>query len=145
MSSTDTIVAIDQGTTSTRAILFDSDRMPLASSQRELTSVSFAYDSRQPLQGSKVSHDCDSSFADREFTVGAGKSNVAAGDEVDTAANTMAMDRGQNGNRASVDRVHAVLQVADELVQTHSFGSAAAGKERSVFLECGRKVETVGE
>ena len=37
MSSTDTIIAIDQGTTSTRAILFDSERMPLASAQRELT------------------------------------------------------------------------------------------------------------
>ncbi|MDH3703658.1 MAG: FGGY family carbohydrate kinase, partial [Alphaproteobacteria bacterium] len=37
MSSTDAIIAIDQGTTSTRAILFDSDRMPLATAQRELT------------------------------------------------------------------------------------------------------------
>ena len=36
MSSSETIIAIDQGTTSTRAMLFDSNRAPLASAQREL-------------------------------------------------------------------------------------------------------------
>ncbi len=36
MSSNDTIIAIDQGTTSTRAILFDQARIPLATAQHEL-------------------------------------------------------------------------------------------------------------
>src|SRR6185369_5007093 len=79
------------------------------------------------LQGADVGDHGEVDFLDRENGVGRGIAHVAAGDEVERAADAGALDGGEHRFAAALNGGETVLQVEDQAAQ----GFAAAGAVRA--------------
>ena len=89
----------------------------------QLGQVPGADDGGQPLQAPEVGHDRHLRLAHREDGVGRGQADVAGRDQVDAAADAVAVDGGDDGLGAARHRRDGVLQPQD-------LGPAAAGPGR---------------
>ena len=68
---------------------------------------------REPLEAPEVGHDGHLGLADREQGVGTGQPDVAGGDEVDTAADAVPVDGGDDRHRAVGHRGDRGLEAQD--------------------------------
>ena len=83
----------------------------------QFTQHAVADDARQALQGADVGGHADVDFLDRELRVLGCIAHVARADQVDGAANAVALDRRQHGLAASVHGVERSLQLENLAAQ----------------------------
>lgn len=77
----------------------------------------FADDGGDALESADVGDDGDLRFHDREGGVFGAEADVACGGEVESAADAVAVDRGDGGFAAAFDGGETVLQAKDILVE----------------------------
>jgi hypothetical protein len=85
------------------ADVFGLGGVEVASGVGQFAGDSFGNQARQALQGADVGDHADVDFAHREHGIGRGVAHVAAGDEVDRAADAGALDGGEHRLAAALD------------------------------------------
>jgi glycerol kinase len=126
----DYLIAIDQGTTSTRAIVFDAALTPIAAAQRELTQI-------YPAPG-WVEHDPEEIWASTVATVreAMAKANVTAGD-IAAIGITNQRETAIVWDRASGKPIHNAIVWQDRRTADVCDALRAEGSEAKVSRKTG--------